>query len=274
MESNHSENLSPHSKESALFNLYKLGAIAAAVLSILIGIVLYHYHMNESRYFINTSATTVSLILLAMNIGFALTPIFLFKKDISTVADHFPTVKYHFSLPAASAIICSVAIIALSPFSTLSTITAVLAIPSSLYTLLMVFDRSKAWTCITGYLHILFLIATIALLYMDFNVELNAPLKLSIQFTAMAAIMSTLSDLRITIGKESVGLYTFSKIAFLALALFTTTGVILESIPKYESYGIAYVILPLYLLSLAIPTSIRFFCSTLRAKTPTASDKG
>ena len=157
MESNYAENLSPHSKESALFNLYKLGATAAAVLSILIGIVLYHYHMNESRYFISASATTVSLILLTMNIGFALTPVFLFKKDVSTVADHFPTIKYHFTLPAASAIICSVAIITLCPFSALSVITAVLAILSSLYTLLTVFDRSKAWTCIAGYLHILFL---------------------------------------------------------------------------------------------------------------------
>ena len=108
---------------------------------------------------------------------------------------------------------------------------------------------------------------------MDLNVELNAPMKLSIQFTAIAAIMSTLSDLRITIGKENVGFYTFSKISFLILALFTAAGVLLESIPKYESYGITYVILPLYLLSLAIPTSIRFFCSTLHAKAPVASDK-
>ena len=76
-----------------------------------------------------------------------------------------------------------------------------------------------------------------------------------------------------TIGDMWNNLYTFSKISFLVLALFTTAGVLLESIPKYESYGITYVILPLYLLSLAIPTSIRFFCSTLHAKAPVASDK-
>lgn len=264
MESNHIENTGAYSKENAMFNLYKLGSSAAAILSVLIGIVLFQYQMNGSRYFSSTSATTVSLILLSINVGFALTPVFLFKKGVSFSEDHFASVKYHFALPSAVAIVCSIALLT-SSSSTLVLATALLALPSSAYTACIAIGKHKSLTAILGYFHIAFLVAILSMLYTDFSIELNAPMKLFIQFTGMAAILSALADIRIVIGKESVGFYTFSKIAMMVLSFFTTIGVFFEVIPNYESYGIAYVIFPLYFLSLTIPSTIRFFCSTLRA---------
>jgi hypothetical protein len=153
-------------------------------------------------------------------------------------------------------------------------VTSLLALASAAYMACTALGASKTVTVILGYCHVFFLISVLSMLYLDFTVELNAPMKLFVQFTAMAAILSTLSDLRITIGRESVGFYAFTHINLLILSLFTSVGAIVETIPHFSDYGAAYTILPLYLLSLAIPCSVRFFCTVLHAKSPTSKEEG
>lgn len=266
MEINHIENTSPYSKENALFNLYKLGTLSAAILSILIGIVLFYYHMDDGRYFKDVSATTVSLILLATNIGFAIIALFLFKKGVSEVADYFSSVKYLFLIPSACAVVISIVLLTQSPFNTTLLASSVMALLSAAYTACLSFSKSKVLKVALGYFHVFFLIAILASLSLDTKVELNAPMKMFTQFTAMAAILCTLSDIRIMLKKESVGAYTFSNICLLILSLFTGIGALFEVIPNFNSYSLAFVAFPLYLLSLAIPSAARFFCAVLRVK--------
>ena len=53
--------------------------------------------------------------------------------------------------------------------------------------------------------------AIIALLYLDFNIELNSPFKLAVQFGAVALILGTIADARSMLSRIKAGWFIFFK---------------------------------------------------------------
>ena len=273
MENYYTEDQSPSSKDLALFNLYKIGAVAATILTALMSIVLFGNNMQaHSRYFNNSSAVRFSLVLLALNICFALTPFVLLHGGASKTGSIPKICRCLFLIPSVTALFCACLVLFRSDFGVMTIALSTASLFSAIFTASYAVKMPKALSLISGYLQIIFMVLIISHLYMDLTVEMNAPIKLFIQFAAMAAIINTLADLRILIGKESVALFTFAKIAYLILSIFIAVAALIEVVPNIDEYGICYLLFPIYLFALSVPVAMQFFFTVLHEKAPAAKE--
>lgn len=252
------------SKHSPL-TIYKLGTAAILLLTAAIGLIAFlAFFEKDSRYFENSPAKIILYAILALAVIFALSAFFTSKKiGKIEVAKKTP---YKLSLiPAATAIaVFTVAAteITKGDNSTISIVIAISLLPVALYHLSDVFKFPSSVKLALGYVKIIFCILLISKLYLDFNVELNSPLKLLAQFSAVTAVLSILSDLRILINRASTGYFICAKIGYLTIPLLGAIGALTEVVCNLDKYGIDLLIYPIYFLSAAIPTAVNFFTAS------------
>mgnify|MGYP003301784256 CR=1 FL=1 len=120
-------------------------------------------------------------------------------------------------------------------------------------------ETNKALTLVSGYFHIAFCIAVIAKLYFDQEVELNAPVKLFIQFTAALSMLSALNSLRALIGKCSIRLYAGTKTALLSLSALSSIASLYVAVTSRHSYSSDYWVFTAYFFACAILEAVECF---------------
>lgn len=256
-----------HSTDYALFNLYKIGAVSVTVLNILMSIVLFAKNMQEgTRYFQSTSAVKCTLILFIINVCFAASAFIVFRNGESKPVINMGLSKYAFLFPAVAAVACIFTCIYGEKFSSIQMILIISALGSIIFAVSHITSVPASASIISGYIQLIFYLLIIYRLYVDFSIEMNAPIKLFIQITAAAAMINTLSDIRFLIGRESVRLFSFSKITFTILSVFTFVGAVIEVAPNVEMYGKDYVIFPFYFMCACIPGAIQFFTTVLEVR--------
>ena len=261
------ENQRIHSTDYALLNLYKVGAATVTILNVLMSIVLFAKNMQEgTHYFQETSAVKCTLGLFFINVCFAATTFIVFRKGESKPVINMGLLKYTFLFPAVAAAACIFASLYSESYSSLQMALIVCALGSIIFSLSQVISMPPTASIIAGYIQLIFYILMISRLYVDFSVEMNAPIKIFIQLTAIAAMFNTLSDVRFFIGRESVRLFTFSKIAFTSLSAFTFVAAAIEVAPNLATYGKDYIIFPFYFFCACIPNAIQLFSAVLEAR--------
>lgn len=261
------ENQHIHSTDYALLNLYKIGAITATILSMLMSIVLFARSMQEgTRYFQSTAAVKCTLVIFAINVCFAATAFIVFRRGESRPVIDMGLLKYTFMFPAVAAAACIFSTLYGEAFTSIHALMLVCALGSILFALSHIINIPASASIISAYVQLAFYLLIISRLYVDFSVEMNAPIKVFIQLTAAVAMINTLSDTRFFIGRESVRLFSFSKISFLILAVFTFAGSLIEVAPDIARYGKDYIIFPFYFMCACIPNAIQFFVSVLEAR--------
>lgn len=262
-----------HSKDHALFSLYKVGAITVTILDILMSIVLFAKNMQEgTHYFQNTSAVKYTLILFFVNICFAASAFIVFRKGESKPVVNMGLLKYTFIFPAVAAAACVVSFLFGEEFSSLQVVLIISALGSILFSISHFVTVPRTVSIIAGYVQLVFYLLMISRIYVDFSVEMNAPIKLFIQLTAVAAMINTLSDVRFFIGRESVRLFSFAKLSYIIFAVSTILGAFIEVAPNLASYGKDYVIFPFYFMCACIPNAVQLFTTVLEARKKPTED--
>lgn len=261
------------SKRSPL-TIYKLGTAVILFLIAAVGLIAFlAFFENDSRYFEDSPVKIILYVILALAIVFAISAFFTSKK-IGKI-EIAPKTLYNLSLiPTATAIaIFAIAAteITKGDNGTISIIMAISLLGVALYHLSDVLKFSNTIKLALGYVKIIFCILLISKLHLDFDVELNSPLKLLTQFSAATAVLSTLSDLRILIDRASTGYFICSKICYLTVSLLGTVGALTEVACNLDKYGIDLLIYPVFFLSAAIPTAVRFFTASASTETDEAA---
>lgn len=245
--------------------IYKLGAAVILLLTAVVGMIAFlAFFDSDSRYFKSSPAKIVLYVILAFAVIFAISAFFASKK-IGKIEIKQKT-PYNLSLiPTATSI--AVFAIAATEITTgdnsiISIIISISLLGVALYHLADVLKISATAKLALGYVQIIFCILLISKLHLDFDVELNSPIKLLTQFSAATAVLSTLSDLRFLIDRASTGYFIFSKICCLTVSLLASIGALTEVVCNLDKYGIDLLIYPILFLAAAVPTAVRFFTAT------------
>ncbi len=262
----------PQTSESkhSLLKIYKLGSAVILLLTAAVGLTVFlAFFENDSRYFQDSPAKIVLYAILALSVIFALSSFFASKRiGKLELAQKAP---YNLSfIPAATAI--AVFAIAATEItkgdnSIISIIMTISLLGVALYYLADVLRFPKSAKLALGYVKIIFCLLLISKLHLDFDVELNSPLKLLTQFSAATAVLITLSDLRILIDRASTGYFIFSKICYLTVSLLASIGALTEVVCNLDKYGIDLLIYPIFFLSAAVPTAVKFFTTSASIET-------
>lgn len=246
--------------------VYKLTTAIILLLTAAVGLVSFLAFFDaDSRYFKNSPVEIILYVILALAVFFAASAFISFKgsKEINTVH------KTPYLLPliptgtAISVFAIAATEITKGDKSTFSIIIAISLLGVALYHLSDILSFPTEAKLALGYVKIIFCILLIAKLHLDFQVELNSPLKLLTQFSAATAILSTLSDLRILIDRPITGYFIFSKICYLTVSLLGAIGALTEVACHLDKYNLDLLIYPILFLSASIPTAVRFFTATL-----------
>ena len=241
--------------------IYKLCTAVILAMTAVIGLVSFLVFFDgDARYFKSTSIASILYITLALTAILAISAAFLSERiGKIEIAPQSPVLSL---IPAATAItILIISIIEIVKGNTTSyaTLTSVLLLGVAFYHLADALKAPAALKLALGYVKIIFCILIITRLHLDFKVELNSPLKLLAQFSAAAAILSTLSDLRLIIDKSSTGYFILSKICFLTASLLGAIGALTEVVSHPDKYTIDLLIYPVLFLAMAIPSAVSFF---------------
>lgn len=239
---------------TALLSAYKIGTAVLAALVGVFGTLAYLTSMTANvRYFTVSASVIILYVAIAVAVIFSFASAFLFPKGIG-IESKSKIARYATVIPTVAIfpVIASYAKELLGDAkSTLTIIVAVSALISLIYFISTIFDLSKALSAFSGYILILFCIAVIAVLHTDSSVEMNSPVKISLQFTAAFTALSILSDIRNLIVGHSCLQYIFSKVTLLPLSILSLVGSLIAASRGYDSKYLTF--------------SIFFFACTIRS---------
>lgn len=263
--------------------LYKIASFLITLSITVAGSTAFALSFGEhSRYFTSSLISIAFAIALGTGILFALSAIYIFKGEsvkekrsaaasvlsiVSAVGVSLSFIYYIYAdvasnLAASNAPAGSPEAIYKGPetIAVALTITAGLAI---IYSVLKAFSQRKAAILLFGYGRILFFALIITLFYLDFSVELNSPIKLLIQFGACAAMLATISELRVIIGRSCASIFVATKLLTMLFACLNMAALCIEIIPNIDKYGHAYILFPVLLFICGIENGFELFSSEM-----------
>lgn len=247
---------------TALLSAYKIGTAVLAALVGVFGTLAYLTSMTANgRYFTVSASVIILYVTIAVAVIFSFASAFLFPKGIG-IESKSKIARYATVIPTVAIfpVITSYAKELLRDAkSTLTIIAAVSALISLIYFISTIFDLSKALSAFSGYILILFCIAVIAVLHTDSSVEMNSPVKISLQFTAAFTALSILSDTRNLIVGHSCLQYIFSKVTLLPLSILSLVGSLIAASRGYDS---KYLTFSIFFFACAIRSSLDLFTAS------------
>lgn len=252
-----------------IYRIYKAVAIILTFATILLTTVTVCTRANaDSRYVSSSPIAILLYAVVAVGVLFSLSAAFVLKKSANIFESKTNAVTKAVSfLPVAGAIICFFqSLLSMSDRSSGATpiiilLTAAFAV---LYHLSFSLSFPPALKLISGYAQMILCIVVIAQLYLDFSVELNSTAKLLLQFSLVAMMLNTVSDLKILIGKPSASQYMMSKSLLLCLAptSFVLIAMMQISSPSLFSNS-SYLIYSVYCFAESINAAVGLFSSGL-----------
>lgn len=247
---------------------YRIASIIATLLTVIIGTIAFILRSDSvGSYFERLPFKTLLYILIILDILIALSASFIFKGKEKIDIENCARPKFLYLLPAlASAYIyfslCK-QIVTFKP-DALSVVLLISAVFSQIFISSEYIKTGKTLTLISGFLHIVFCILVVAKLYFDWSIELNAPLKLLIQFTAVISALSATADLRVLTDNCSLARFMRVKSILLPLSLLSGIGAFIEAITHYDNYSSAYRIFPAFFFTCAVLEAVKFITASYK----------
>ncbi len=234
-----------------LYKTYKYATILLALLTCALGASVFILFSEESgNYLTSSSLTVVFYVLLCIDVIFAISASFLFKRA-DGISCESKIARYTNLVPAAAATYCLVTL----STSTERSILDILLIITAAFTVLFCVSKTAklpdALSIGAGYGQILFCVLIVVKFYLDLSVEINAPAKLLLQFSAILAAFSTLSDIRCILGRSNAAQFVFSKTLVACLSPVAFVAVL--TLPKASTGELRdYLCYAVFLLTYAI----------------------
>lgn len=283
------QNTPPNNESGQFATVYKLAsAIMMTVLIATGGIAFALFFEPEGRYFVSSPAVTAFYVIIAIAITFALSAFFMFKGNtvclptspanriaaaLSAIASAVPFIYYIYSDASARIASFSASIESATTYKGLdflsSAIMAIAAI-SLICSLYLTIRENQVAALIGGYARVIFLALIITKLYLDFSVELNSPIKISVQFGAVAAMLATTACLRPIVGKKKAATFMLTQFISAAICLLCFILFLTEIAPHSAKYTTDLFAFPIMLLALGLESVVNLFlCRIEEHTTPT-----
>lgn len=144
---------------------------------------------------------------------------------------------------------------------------AVTSVAVFLFSLSSLFDIGKVSTLLSGYCQVVFCVIIITKFYIDYTVELNSPVKLLLQFAAVAIMLSTVSDLRGIIGRPNAIYFVITKLFAASLPILYFVAFVAEIAPNIEKYSTEYAIFVPFFICYGISSTIKLMSFKLDTQT-------
>ena len=253
--------------------LYKIASAVILALILAISAVAFLIGFDEgSRYLVFSPSAAAIYTVFGIGIGFWLSGFIVFDGNSVVETDGMAHRILSFISAVGTAVFFLYYIYGnfsdkQSPISGLDSLSAAMIITcvaTFAYSVAKTVRAGKAPTLILGYCRTIFFALIITKLYLDFSVELNAPVKLIIQFAASALMLSTVADLRIIAGRVSAGAFVLSKLLAMALCSLNTVLLITEILPHADKYGNNYIAFSLLIAFCGIENAFEFFASVTK----------
>ncbi len=116
------------------------------------------------------------------------------------------------------------------------------ALVSAIFFILKLFEKHKAAKLLTVFGVLALAVSIIALLYFDYEIELNSTYKLAVQFGAAGLILTAISDARHETDRLSLGWYILLKSISLSLSLLASSLVITAFVSLETALPISYLV--------------------------------
>lgn len=257
--------------------IYKYEGAVLAALTVIIGFISFWPLRNsESRYLPKAPLSIIIYIILAIDVIFALSALFVFKRGNRIDTEPHGKLRYINSIVILSELPVFVYIgkrFVESGFNMLTLFLAITALFALLYNSIQILERREpAAAAFFGYFQILFCVIIIAELYLDLAVEMNAPVKLLIEFSAAAIILSTLADIRSLIGRPADKQHVFSKLLVAFLCPLSLISAVIIFSGNNEKYQENYLYYSLFLFAYGICVIVKLISSRI-ASSPETSDQ-
>lgn len=246
--------------------IYKIAcAVAVAVTALVSAAIFFTCSDGNSRYLVNSPAVYTLYAIIGADVLLAVSAPFLFRgKTVEVKSIEKANLLY---IPICLAVIPLLIYIGTqltaNGFGVQTLLIAISACFVQIYFASEFFPEKKTVILISGYCAMIFCITVITKLYFDNSVQMNAPLKLFTQFSAIGLALSILSDLRILTGKCGAGQYWLSKILFITISIPCFICAIEEMIFNAELYSTDYIIFPTYLFACAVFSTASPLISTI-----------
>ena len=261
--------MNENSKTITLNKRLTICKIVSAALTVAIAILAFLAFADakaaEDKYFQDSPLTLILYIILGVSALFSIVAAFLFKKGPYSIS--YPKFTGYIAvLPALAVLIpaaSTLASISQTKVNTMDAIILASSILSAVYFFSHLFNVGDAGKIITGYITIFLCMATIASFYVDFNVEMNAPIKIAVQLFAASTMICILADLKSAFIKTSIGQYVFSNIFNLFTFALTSVGIFVTVIGNTTTFNNDYVTYPIFFIAHTVFSGARFFTATI-----------
>lgn len=251
------------------YRIYKTVTFVLALAAILVTTLTICTRTNAgSRYVSSSPLALLFYIIIAIGSLFSLSASFVLKKSNKYLTSQNTLItKVVNILPIAGSLVCLFfSLFSLSDKSAgaMPIVISLTAIFAVLYHLSYSIAFPPTLRLISGYGQIIFCVVIIAQLYLDFSVELNSTAKLMLQFSLVAMMLNTISELKITIGKPSASQYMMAKSLLLCLAPTSFVMITMMQIgfPTLFSNN-SYLIYSIYCFTESLKAAACLFASSL-----------
>lgn len=250
-------NMTPLAYE-VLYKIYKYVSLALAAITCVFGALSFYTCGEECENYLPASPlTTVFYVILVIDVIFAITAMLLFKKAGRILSEN-KIAKYFSLIPAAAATYCLVTLSTSTERGVLDIFFMICAALTLLFCVSRIAKLPDVLALCAGYGQVIFGILLVARIYLDSSIEMNSPAKLLLQFAAIAVSFSTLSDIRLLLGKGNAIQFVSAKafVAFLCPVAFIATTALQKARDGTDK---EYLCFALFLLAYAVCEIVKLF---------------
>ena len=285
------QNQTPINSGEQFAAVYKIASAIMIVALIVIGAAVFPFSFeSDGRYLISSPVVIALYIAVGITVAFALSAFSVLKDlvvapsvavanrvtaALSAAAMAVPFIYYIYSDVNARISAFSAApeapTASYSGLDTVSVIITVIAAVSLICSLYLTVRESKIASLTAGYARAALLALIITKLYLDFSVELNSPVKILVQFAAVAAMLATVAKLRPIVGKTGASTFALTQFLSAALCLLCFTLFITEIAPNSAKYTADLFAFPIMLLVLGTESIALLF--TCRITSPAVAEE-
>lgn len=157
-----------------------------------------------------------------------LSGLFIFKKDRNT--DATGKARYFSLIPMALSLY-SAGYLLLNDIGEWGNAILLLSLAAAIFFILKALDGRPSLKIAGAICLFLFCTAIIGMLYLDFNIELNSPFKVAVQFGAVGMMLGAIADARATLSRISAGWFMLLKSTAASLCLLSA-GLIIPAFAR------------------------------------------
>ncbi len=214
---------------------------------------------TASRYFAETWASHAFDLAVIASTAFALSAFFAFKSERNALkASRARETAFVELITVPTALLCAYRAFSDAEGGRIALAAAAIGAVFTILTLVSLFLLNSSLKVLKSYAEIIFCILIIISLYLEYEIEINSPYKLMIQFAAASVILSALAEARLELSRCSARLFVPAKLTKITLCTLCAAVNIVCFVIDGPIQDVDYLAYSLFFASEAICSSVKY----------------